>query len=186
MRTALPRVRTQIIKLGVALTFISGCSSATATSSPAAPQPLPASAANSGVAGVEQFRGKVVVLAFGATWCPMCSIELRELERVHRRLAGEGLQIVAVLIDDDPEVVRSFVETNGLTFPVLTDSQGTLQGRFKISSLPATVALDRNGAQTELTDPESGEKVLQIDGPRSWVRPEQLEQLRDLLNSGKK
>lgn len=126
------------------------------------------------------FRGKVVLLTFGATWCPMCAIELRELEMAQHKLAGHPIQIVAVLIDDDRARVRAFVRENGLSFPVLADDGGKLQSKYKVLSLPATIALDAEGAQIELVDPESGESVMQIDGPRSWDKPHELETLRQL------
>ena len=137
--------------------------------------------ADGSMLALSEFTGKVVLLTFGATWCPMCAIEMRDLQRVHRRLAPEGLQVVAVLIDESIEDVASFVRENGITYPVLKDRDGRLQGQFKISSLPVTVALDARGQQIPLIDPETEQLVDQIDGPRSWDKAKEISLLRQLL-----
>ena len=90
-----------------------------------------------------------------------------------------------MLVDEDRERVQEFVREHGLTFPVLRDDGGALQAKYKVLSLPATIALDARGNQIELLDPESGAAVLQIDGPRNWDKPHELELLRQLGEKGK-
>src|SRR5215204_3051707 len=77
--------------------------------------------------------GKVVVLNVWATWCTPCRVEMPALERLHRQLGGQGLEIVAVSVDTPIGTlspngqpggnVRAYAEAMGLTFLILHDRE---------------------------------------------------------------
>src|SRR5207245_60725 len=73
---------------------------------------------------LESYRGHVVLVNFWATWCPPCVEEMPSLERLHRALAGEGLVVLGVSIDDDGAALEAFVRRAGVTFPIVRDPGG--------------------------------------------------------------
>jgi peroxiredoxin len=81
---------------------------------------------------------KAVVVAF-STWCG-CAYDLPGWQALRDELADEGLDVVAVALDEDPEAVRPFAE--GLDIPVLVDREHVLSELYAISNVPTVVWLD--------------------------------------------
>lgn len=96
---------------------------------------------------LDQFKGRVVVLNFWATWCPSCRQELPGLEVFWREVQTKGLpvQILAVNIKEDPGTVRDFLEKNGYTFPVLLDTQGEVADTYLVQYIPTTFFIGQDG-----------------------------------------
>ena len=95
---------------------------------------------------LEQYRGKVVVVNFWATWCPPCVEELPSLESAWQRYRQQGLVVLAVS-GEERDVVTSFLERlpSEITFPVLIDGDMKSGNRWQIRGLPTTVVVDRSG-----------------------------------------
>ena len=95
---------------------------------------------------LEQYRGKVVVVNFWATWCPPCVEELPSLENAWQRYRQQGLVVLAVS-GEESDVVSSFLERlpSDITFPVLIDGDMKSGNRWQIRGLPTTVVVDRSG-----------------------------------------
>ena len=95
---------------------------------------------------LEQYRGKVVVVNFWATWCPPCVEELPSLESAWQRYRQQGLVVLAVS-DEETDVVTSFLDRlpTDITFPLLIDRDMKSGNRWKIRGLPTTVIIDRSG-----------------------------------------
>jgi len=95
---------------------------------------------------LEQYRGKVVVVNFWATWCPPCVEELPSLENAWQRYRQQGLVVLAVS-GEESDVVTSFLERlpSEITFPVLIDGDMKSGNRWQIRGLPTTVVVDRSG-----------------------------------------
>ena len=95
---------------------------------------------------LEQYRGKVVVVNFWATWCPPCVEELPSLENAWQRYRQQGLVVLAVS-GEESDVVTSFLERlpSDITFPVLIDHDMKSGDRWQIRGLPTTVVVDRSG-----------------------------------------
>jgi peroxiredoxin len=90
-------------------------------------------------------RGKVVLVNFWATWCPPCRTETPELVRVHERYREQGLELVGISLDDEPElVVPGFIKRFRMPYPVLIPTPDFSLAR-QIESLPTTVLVDREG-----------------------------------------
>ncbi|MBX2813661.1 MAG: TlpA family protein disulfide reductase [Myxococcales bacterium] len=109
---------------------------------------------------LEDFKGSVVLLDFWATWCPPCIVSLPKLERIHQRYAKEGFTVLA--INQEPgqiPMLRSFVASRELTFPVVVDS-GTIADTYRVSVLPTMVLIDRNGVVRAYFRGTVGEKRL--------------------------
>lgn len=90
------------------------------------------------------YRGKVVVLDFWASWCAPCRRELPAIEKLHREYRSRGLVVLAVNSESE-KVARSFVKKYGYTFTVLTDVEGSVFGDYAVSSIPVTIVVDKEG-----------------------------------------
>lgn len=97
-------------------------------------------------------HGNVVVLAFWATWCKPCQLELAEMNEMYLRLHPRGLELYAISVDgpDSTDDVESWAQAHHYAFPVLLDSGGRLFGRYNPSgSIPYLLVFDANGEHLE-------------------------------------
>ena len=98
---------------------------------------------------LSQWRGKVVVVNFWATWCAPCREEMPEFVRAQREFGPRGLQFVGIAVDE-PEKVVQFAKELGLNYPALMGGYGAIElsktlGN-QLSALPFTIVIDRTGA----------------------------------------
>lgn len=95
-----------------------------------------------------QWRGKVIVINFWATWCAPCRDEVPALVRLQRKLGPAGVQIVGIAVDEGQKV-RLFVTEFGINYPVLIAELEALGLSHRAGNvtgaLPYTVVLDRSG-----------------------------------------
>jgi cytochrome c biogenesis protein CcmG, thiol:disulfide interchange protein DsbE len=96
---------------------------------------------------LSDYRGEVMLLNIWATWCIPCREEMPALERLHQELGGQGLKIVAVSVDDagSEQKIRDFTKEFGLTFEILHDGSGSIQGIYRTTGVPETFIIDRDG-----------------------------------------
>jgi cytochrome c biogenesis protein CcmG/thiol:disulfide interchange protein DsbE len=103
----------------------------------------------SGRQTLADYRGKVVVLNFWASWCAPCRAESPLLERWHRRISRGGAgTVLGVDTEDVDSDARAFVREYGLSYPMLRDGSGSTRERFGVLSLPETFVIDRRGRVT--------------------------------------
>lgn len=97
---------------------------------------------------LEDYRGKVVVLNFWATWCAPCVEEMPALQTFYDDYAGDDLAIVLVtdpLDGQDLTTIQQFVADLGLTLPIGLSEYGQLQNLFGVQMLPSTYFIDVEG-----------------------------------------
>lgn len=99
----------------------------------------------SGKASLGDYRGKVVVLNFWASWCPPCIDELPLLERTQRRLASRNATVLGVNYKDIPEDAQKFVDRFDLTYPSVRDRDGEFAKDYGARAFPETFVIDRRG-----------------------------------------
>ncbi|MCJ7514838.1 MAG: redoxin domain-containing protein [Dehalococcoidia bacterium] len=94
---------------------------------------------------LSQYRGKIVMLNFWQSSCSACAQETPYIQAVFDEWPGDKLEILAVSVKERPVFVQTFLDTRGLTFPVLLDSDGTVSGTYQVSSFPTTFFINADG-----------------------------------------
>jgi thiol-disulfide isomerase/thioredoxin len=91
------------------------------------------------------YKGKVVLLNFWASWCPHCRKLIPALIRFQRQYYGEGLRIVGIAVRDQKQAVKSFCQHGNINYPVAMANADIRQLYGGISGLPTTVFIGRDG-----------------------------------------
>ena len=103
---------------------------------------------------LSDYKGKVVFLNFWATWCPPCKMEMPDIQKIYEKYEKQGeesevvvLSLAAPNTQDEKDIdgIEAFLEENGYTYPVLMDDGGYTFGAYRISSLPTTFMIDKEG-----------------------------------------
>lgn len=94
---------------------------------------------------LKDYRGKVVLLDFWATWCHGCQEEIPWFSEFHRRYASEGLTVVGISLDSDGwKVVAPFVKTTKVPYQILLGNDA-MSKTYGIENMPDTFLIDRQG-----------------------------------------
>lgn len=113
------------------------------------------------------------VLNIWATWCPPCRTEMPSLEAMQAALAPEGIQVLALSVDTDHNLVREFVLKYRLTLPIgIATAPDQAMKAMDIVGLPSTIYLDA-----------AGREVARHIGQRDWASPEAIAEARRHLRS---
>jgi thiol-disulfide isomerase/thioredoxin len=95
---------------------------------------------------LSDFKGKVVILDFWATWCPPCKAEIPGFIALQKQYAAQGLTVVGVSLDTaGAAVVKSFMKRTGMNYPVVIGDDKIAGDYGGISAIPTTFVLDRTG-----------------------------------------
>lgn len=100
---------------------------------------------------LSQFRGKVVLVDFWATWCPPCRLSIPELIHVQEKYQDRGVVILGISMDDPDllgdEYLRAFKDTFGINYRILRFNDGVVMDYFGYNpvALPTLFVIDREG-----------------------------------------
>jgi peroxiredoxin len=94
---------------------------------------------------LSDYKGKVVLLEFWATWCPPCRASVPGLEKLHEAYKDKGLVLLAVSMDEGgPDEVKSFIKERGITYTVLRGNEDVVT-KYEVRSIPMILVLDKEG-----------------------------------------
>jgi len=117
---------------------------------------------------LSQYRGKIVLLNFWATWCKPCTTEMPAMQTIYDKLRDKGFVVLAVNELEDDAKVREHIKQYGHTFPVLMDRDNKVANQFGVFGLPVSVFIDQEGRVQEyikgglLTEQKIDETVARI------------------------
>ncbi|HJT22362.1 MAG TPA: TlpA disulfide reductase family protein [Nitrospira sp.] len=98
---------------------------------------------------LSEYRGKVVLLNFWATWCKPCTTEMPAMQTCYDKLRDAGFVVLAVNELEDDERVKAHIAQYGHTFPVLMDRDNKVANQFGVFGLPVSVFIDGEGRVQE-------------------------------------
>lgn len=90
-------------------------------------------------------RGRPLLVAFWATWCEPCKVEMPFIEERYVRYRERGLRVLAVDFDEPAEAVAAFRDEMGLTFEILLDPGGRVQQLYQVRGYPSSYYIDAAG-----------------------------------------
>lgn len=119
---------------------------------------------------LSSLAGRVVVLNFWATWCPPCRREMPLLDQIQKKYEDRGVVIVGVSLSEPVEIVRPFIDSMGVNYPIWVDGPGSdpnsdltrnLFARFGGVGLPTTYFIGRDGVLRAIQVGELNRAILQ-------------------------
>jgi peroxiredoxin len=94
----------------------------------------------------EDFKGKVVILDFWATWCGHCGAEIPGLDELQSEYQKRGLAVIGISLDEEgADAVKDFVAKTGMNYRVLMGDEKVQQDFGGMDAIPVTFVIDRQG-----------------------------------------
>ena len=122
--------------------------------------------ANGSRVKLSDYKGKVVVLDFWATWCTGCKVEIPWFMEFQAKYKSQGLATLGAAMDDEGwQKVRPYVDEHPFNYPIVAGNTAALAKTFNITGLPLTILIDRNG---RIADAHAG--VVDKDAWEAEVR----------------
>ena len=130
---------------------------------------------------LSDYRGRVVLINFWATWCPPCRAEIPDLVQLQRDYRHQGLRVIGVTYPPQRlSQVRAFIRRLGVNYPVALGTK-EIKAMFTSSeSLPMTIVIGRDGRVRDIIEgillPQEFEQLIKplLSGPRKSVRNKNL------------
>jgi thiol-disulfide isomerase/thioredoxin len=134
------------------------------------PQPFSLEDANGKRFEVLDFKGKVTVINFWASWCSPCVEEIPSLNRLAQSMQGKAFQLISINYAEAPAHIHKFMRKVAVDFPVLVDPAGKLAGEWRVVAFPSTFVIGPDG------------KIhYGVNAAIHWDTPDVLQQINQLL-----
>ena len=120
------------------------------------------------------YKGKVLVVNFWATWCAPCVKEMPTLDALQTKMGGPDFQVLAISQDrEGAKVAKPFADKHEWKLPLYIEAPGKFMRDSKLLGLPTTIIVDK-----------SGKEVARVEGELDWNSAEVEKILRDLMAKG--
>ena len=133
------------------------------------PMPVSGKVLEGGRFDIAQFKGKVVLVDFWATWCGPCRAELPNVKEVYDKYHKRGFEVVGISLDDDAGDLTSFIKEEHLAWPILFEGGDGATGfdhpmakRYEVDGIPRAVLLNREGKVVTVS--ARGDKLGELVG----------------------
>ncbi|MCK4743280.1 MAG: TlpA family protein disulfide reductase [Sulfuriflexus sp.] len=118
----------------------------------------------------DDYKGKVTLVNFWASWCPPCVEEIPSLNNLRQTMQGKPFELISVNYAEDKQRVEEFLKRVDVDFPVLLDETGRVSADWNVLVYPSTFVISPNGKITH-----------GVNGAILWDSPEVVNQLNELL-----
>ena len=115
---------------------------------------------------LSDYRGKVVMINFWATWCPPCRFELPSMQRAYEKLKKAGVEFLAINLGEDADTIFTFTADYPVTFPLLMDLDSSVSNMYPVIGLPTTYFVS-----------PKGRLIYRAIGSREWDEKQMLEKI---------
>ena len=96
------------------------------------------------VSTAESRKGKVLVLKFGATWCPPCNRQIPHLNQVQQEYGGK-VAVLDVSVGERADHVRAHNKKHGVTYTTLLDADNSVARKYRVRGIPLVLVVDKDG-----------------------------------------
>ena len=117
-----------------------------------------------------QFRGRVIVANFWATWCAPCIEELPSLDQFQRELANQGVVVLGVSVDKDEKAYKRFLDRAKVSFLTARDPDNTINAEYGTFKYPESYIINRDG-----------KVVMKIISATDWTDEKMVSYVKSLL-----
>jgi len=120
----------------------------------------------------DNYRDKVTIVNFWASWCSPCVQEIPSLNRLRDKVKHIPLELISINYAEDAQTIKEFMHKVDVLYPVLLDSTGQISARWKVVAFPSTYIIGADG------------KIHQaVNAAIQWDTPEVIEQLTSLYQT---
>lgn len=117
------------------------------------------------------YKGKVVLLNFWASWCPPCVHEMPSMARLNDQLDGQPFEILAVNLAEEQRAIKAFLMQHPVNFPILQDPSGSAVKTWQVFAYPSSYLIDKQG------------KIrFALFGGTEWDQESHLNKIKTLLS----
>lgn len=105
---------------------------------------------SNGVVKLSQYRGKIVLLDFWASWCEPCKESLPWMHSLQEKLGAEKFQVIAVSVDSEMTAADALLKATGVDLLVAYDPEGSVPAMYQLDAMPTSFLIDAQGKVVEI------------------------------------